>query len=1188
MPKKSQKFWLTGNKKRKAQSNPQTSAQPFEQSNSSNSSVISNIKEQCPTCLKYFAKLSVHLNKSLYCGNNNNNIDFSIDPSIVCHYTTTPNNSKQTNPTNTTIPNLHPIETLNQHHINLFKSNDNDQSLICINQSFNSHEPPKEVYNDNNISFDETSSTDIFDDHPITIEQTESFQSHEDGDDNSPKISSTNYNNRNIIPFSHSNFRRQVENTNRLMSSYLEANSGTTPQSAIHLNCHLFRDFTKIQHEIKYHHLNHIDLSIEEVHAIEVLKLMIDHQMPSSMFTELMKLQDCYTIKIINERLNYNKIYSYPTLPKQKQKVLKMVSKIIFGGISDPNIRSNYTLNPQTRNIQLPSLKKISSVTKFDVASLILSLLNDTTLTKPSNMLLEDKYFRNPELFESLSDNEKFYGDIHTGSWFLNTFRNICNKDNGLHNDVLCPIIMFIDGTPIDTFGNLKLDAIMFTLGIYNRDTRNKNNSWRLVGYIPDTIDEQEYNDGSLESKSKKLRQKQQRTDYHHNLHYLLQEFIDIQNSKGILWDFTDSKNQTTTIRLRPTLSYIIGDALGNDKLCDRYQSYSKSTKYLCRDCFCESKNLNRFDYKCTFTKRSFLTSLSEKELRDRSYHKVDNNVFDILQFGYDKYGINGCTPCELLHQFLLGLVKKATDNFFECITAPGLSLLKKVSKYISTTWSRQSDRDLPTIQMFNEDLVKKKLTGDENINLVFMLFITLSQTYVSNELILVESNVSPRTKMVQGNKVQFPKVGENRASIQKWVKLLERTLCFYLWIKLAKIRFEDLKQSSDQAFDSLCDITIRKYMKLYNDVVVIPYGNGNQCMKDHQTLHIPHYIRRFGIPSNYDGGIGERHLKQITKQPARMTQKRQSLLSSQACKRYSENLSIRLVYQMLIDNQTIHNNGETVIEPTISGSFTYNINDHGDIISVTTSSNKRKYMKSIHHERSLIKKIFLRLKGDNFGLCGNQIHCFTKLSLSCEEPEKNVILRSDPCFFGNVWFDWCITKWTTDDENNLSYYPARILMFIDTTKMDFTQNVENSFGRYLAIIKTVTDDDRAVRKRGFHSQSSFLKSYKIEDKIRVISCDAIEKSAYVMPDITDRLFDRNISDDMYNNQTISYVLSIESKDSFSDSFIQQRQQQQQDRQLQQLLRRHQTHSIQPSVNSNNEDDDRTMLQTTDVSKSSI
>ena len=35
MPKKSQKFWLTGNKKRKTQSNPQTSAQPFEQSNSS-------------------------------------------------------------------------------------------------------------------------------------------------------------------------------------------------------------------------------------------------------------------------------------------------------------------------------------------------------------------------------------------------------------------------------------------------------------------------------------------------------------------------------------------------------------------------------------------------------------------------------------------------------------------------------------------------------------------------------------------------------------------------------------------------------------------------------------------------------------------------------------------------------------------------------------------------------------------------------------------------------------------------------------------------------------------------------------------------------------------------------------------------------------------------------------------------
>ena len=987
-------------------------------------------------------------------------------------------------------------------------------------------------------------------------------------------FSSSNNNNTNVIPFNSSDFCKQIENSNHIMLSYLGNNSSTNShqhpdQISNHHNFNLYRDFTTIQHEIKWYQQNHIHLSIEMIHAIEVLKLMIDHQMPSSMFSDLMKIQDSYTIKLINERLHIQKINSFPSLPKQKETVLKIVSKIMFDGIIDLKTRQNYTLHPLSRNIQLPSLNKVCSVTKFDLSSLILSLLNDSKLTKPTNMLLEDKYFRNPELFDSLPDHEKFYGDIHTGSWFLNTYRKIVNKhNNSSDNEVLCPIIMFIDGTPIDTYGNLKLDAIMFTLGIYNRETRNKNESWRLVGYIPDTIDEEQYNDGSIQSKTKKLRQKQQRTDYHHNLHYLLQEFIDIQNSKGILWDYIDSKANKTTITLRPILSYIIGDALGNDKLCDRYQSYQKSTKFLCRDCLCESENLNNFDFRCTFTKRSFLRSLSENELKERSYHKVDNNVFDILQFGYDEYGINGCTPCELLHQFLLGLVKKATDNFFECLTAPGLSLLKKVSKYISTAWSRQSDREHPSIQMFNEDLVKKKLTGDEHMNLVFMLYITLSQTYVSNELVSVERNSSERTKTIQGNKVHFQKVGLNKTSIQKWVKLFERTMCFYYWIKKGRIRYQDLKQSNNNAFDSLSDIAIRNYMKFYNEVIVIPYGNGNKCMKDHQTLHIPHYIRRFGIPSNYDGGIGERHLKHITKQPARMTQKRQSILSSQACKRYSEHLMIRLVYQMLVENKSIDDNDpQRDIQSPISGCFTYKLNENGDVLSVNSSSNDRKYMKSFHHEPSLIKKIFLKLKGQHYGLSCNEIHCFTKLSLGHDDLHNSIIFRSDPCFFGSVWFDWCITKWIDDDGNIMSYYPARILMFIDTTNMHFNEDVTNTFGRYLAIIKTTIDDDRRIRNRGIHSQCCFLKSYKIEDKIRIISCDAIEKSTYAIPDITNDLIDRDISDGTLQHQTISYICTIESRDRFSDTFIQQvRQRQQQRRQTDQ------SNYIQPSVTSNNDD----------------
>ena len=43
----------------------------------------------------------------------------------------------------------------------------------------------------------------------------------------------------------------------------------------------------------------------------------------------------------------------------------------------------------------------------------------------------------------------------------------------------------------------------------------------------------------------------------------------------------------------------IIGDAVGNDKLCDRFANYGKSVTRLCRDCDCPSDKLNDFEHKC-------------------------------------------------------------------------------------------------------------------------------------------------------------------------------------------------------------------------------------------------------------------------------------------------------------------------------------------------------------------------------------------------------------------------------------------------------------------------------------------------------------------------------------------------------------------------------------------------------------
>ena len=60
-------------------------------------------------------------------------------------------------------------------------------------------------------------------------------------------------------------------------------------------------------------------------------------------------------------------------------------------------------------------------------------------------------------------------GGINTGEWYCNVYNNLCKKDN----NVLFPIIYLIDDVTIDMFSHLSIEPVNFTLGIFNRNTRN-------------------------------------------------------------------------------------------------------------------------------------------------------------------------------------------------------------------------------------------------------------------------------------------------------------------------------------------------------------------------------------------------------------------------------------------------------------------------------------------------------------------------------------------------------------------------------------------------------------------------------------------------------------------------------------------------------------------------------------------
>jgi len=61
--------------------------------------------------------------------------------------------------------------------------------------------------------------------------------------------------------------------------------------------------------------------------------------------------------------------------------------------------------------------------------------------------------------------------------------------------------------------------------------------------------------------------------------------------------------------------------------------------------------------------------------------------------------------------------------------------------------------------------------------------------------------------------------------------------------------------------------------MQLFSSVVDRQEGNGNCTVKFHLPMHLIDDIKRFGVPANWDEGIGEHNPIANAKGPAELTQ---------------------------------------------------------------------------------------------------------------------------------------------------------------------------------------------------------------------------------------------------------------------------------------------------------------------------
>jgi hypothetical protein len=144
-----------------------------------------------------------------------------------------------------------------------------------------------------------------------------------------------------------------------------------------------------------------------------------------------------------------------------------------------------------------------------------------------------------------------------------------CTKDG----DVLCPLIFFIDKTHLDKKGNVCLEPLMVTLGIYKQSVRNQPHSWRCIGYVPnqDALP----NMATPEGKA---------ADYHAILNVILDELKQLQKEGGIYWEFK-YRGKLYKVVFRMPLLFVICDTEGANKLCCKMKFTGRSVNHQCHYC---------------------------------------------------------------------------------------------------------------------------------------------------------------------------------------------------------------------------------------------------------------------------------------------------------------------------------------------------------------------------------------------------------------------------------------------------------------------------------------------------------------------------------------------------------------------------------------------------------------------------
>ena len=667
------------------------------------------------------------------------------------------------------------------------------------------------------------------------------------------------------------------------------------------------------------------------------------------------------------------------------------------------NIMNQYDLHalkPIQKKITLDGSKHNVTLVTHDFKQSLYSILNDDNIMQVDNLLLSGYDFLNSN--HIIVTNEKgIIDDIDTGSVYQEAKEKYITKDS---NEILCPLIFFIDKTHTDTHGRLCLEQIRFTLGILNRTTRNKPESWRTLGYITDQALI------PTEDAIEKV------IDYHHMMTIILSDFKDCQEEK-FEWFIKNENGNSIKIKLVLAVLFIIGDTDGQDKIIARYTART-GVASLCRYCSTPFDETDNPEYKFQYYKHNTMMKAIEKSdaasLRQLCMHKVCNAWKDI-RFCDPSRGLYGAVCADILHCLQHGLFMYAHQALFDHKTAkknteegdiePIYSNRNVFSKSYSKHFealtlrygkllSHQSDRDLPRTYISTNYTTTTRKNANEMSGVLLVILIIFLTNEGENKLDQAMANIES----------------------SKFIHVLELLLMLENFCLTGAHKSSDIRQ-------------LKKFMPFllntYKETINRTTGNGMKLIKFHLPNHFADDMLRFGSMLNFDTGIGESHHKTEAKHPAKNTQRRKANFELQTATRQIENLAINIAMaDIQSDNHNSVHQKNSIDTITNNKIFRYLYDKNKNQIQYKKNRKKCVWDDYIFQQQLMA---FFKYINDNNLLNCEEIELFTQ-----HNRDKN-IFRADPRFNDdNPWNDWVLVKWTDDK------IPAKLMIFWEIEETHF------------------------------------------------------------------------------------------------------------------------------------------------------